>query len=208
MLTFLAAWIGLVVLPVWGLGNFKQTPDPKTGEMIPPEFTALEERGRDVYIANGCIYCHTQQVHSARNRTDIVRGWGKRRTVARDYMNHGVAQLGSMRTGPDLSNIGVRNPSETWQLLHLYDPQITSPGSIMPPFRYLFTEQPIGSDGTSADAINLSGENAPREGMEIVPTEKAKALVAYLQALKLSEYEIPEAAAARIDSKIIDSEIK
>lgn len=200
-LTFLSAWCGLVLLPVWGLGNFEQATDPATGEPVPPPLTALEMRGRDVYIANGCIYCHSQQVHPSRARTDIERGWGNRRTVARDYMNHGTAQMGTMRTGPDLSNIGVRNPSSDWNLLHLYNPQTTSKGSIMPPYPFLFREQPIPESGSSADALRLSGPFAPPAGREVVPSEDALALVAYLQSLKLSSYEVPEAARARIESQ-------
>jgi cytochrome c oxidase cbb3-type subunit 2 len=200
-LTFLSAWCGLVLLPVWGLGNFKQTPDPQTGEMIPPMLSALEKRGRDIYISNGCMYCHSQQVHPARARTDIARGWGERRTVARDYMNQEKAQLGTMRTGPDLSNIGVRNPSRDWHLLHLYNPQITSKGSIMPPYRFLFKTQAVSPEGPSPDALSVPEEYLPGPGMEVIPTDDALALLAYLQSLKLSSYEVPEAAKARLESK-------
>ncbi len=201
MLTFLSSWVGLVLLPVWGLGNFKQTPDPKTGEMIPPKLTSLERQGRDVYIANGCVYCHSQQVHPARVRTDIERGWGVRRTVARDYMNQEIAQMGTMRTGPDLANIGVRNPSETWNYLHLYNPQITSKGSIMPPFTFLFETKKKDSKNPSKDALNLPEGFGPGSEYEVTPTPEMRALVAYLQSLKLSSYEIPEAAAARAESQ-------
>ena len=117
-------------------------------------------------------------------------------------MNQGVAQLGTMRTGPDLANIGVRSPSSTWHLLHLYNPRITSPGSIMPPFPFLFAKRPISANGPSADALQLGGDFAAEDGYEVVPTEDAFALVAYLQLLKLSTHEIPEAAAARIDSEL------
>lgn len=199
-LTFLSAWCGLVLLPVWGLGNFQQATDPATGNPVPPVLSELERRGRDVYIANGCVYCHSQQVHPARARTDIERGWGTRRTVARDYMNQDIAQMGTMRTGPDLSNIGVRNPSPDWHLLHLYNPQTTSKGSNMPPYRFLFREQPIPASGPSPNALRLSELYAPAAGREVVPGEDALALVAYLQSLKLSSYEVPEAARARIES--------
>jgi cytochrome c oxidase cbb3-type subunit 2 len=202
VLTFLSAWCGLVLLPIRGAGNFKQVPDPVTGEMIPPLMTALEERGRDVYIANGCVYCHSQQVSPKRSRSDIQRGWGSRRTIAHDYMNRGIAQLGTMRTGPDLANIGVRNPSPDWHLLHLYNPQITSPGSIMPPYRFLFEEKKTGSVGPSPKALKLSGDFALPEGIEIIPGDDVLALVAYLQSLKLSTYEVPGAAAARVESEI------
>lgn len=200
MLTFLSSWIGLVFLPIKQVGNFEQVESPKTGEMIPPFLTDLEKKGREVYIANGCVYCHSQQVHPARVRTDIARGWGERRTVARDYATQEKAQMGTMRTGPDLANIGVRNPSETWHLMHLYDPQTTSAGSNMPPFRYLFIEQKIGEAGKSPEAINLPPKFAPAEGYEIIPKPEAHALVAYLQSLKLSSYEVPEAEAARLET--------
>jgi cytochrome c oxidase cbb3-type subunit 2 len=200
MLTFLSSWVGLVLLPVIGLGNFKQTPDPATGEMIPPLLSSLEKEGRAIYIANGCIYCHSQQVHPARVRTDIERGWGIRRTVARDYMNQEIAQMGTMRTGPDLSNIGVRNPSETWHFLHLYDPQITSKGSNMPPFAFLFDTKKKDPQNPDKDALRFPAGFDPGAGYEVTPTHEMRALVAYLQSLKLSSYEIPEAPAARIES--------
>lgn len=200
MLTFLSSWVGLVILPVWGLGNFKQTADPATGEMIPPLLSSLEKEGRAVYISNGCIYCHSQQVHPARVRTDIERGWGERRTVARDYMNQEIAQMGTMRTGPDLSNIGVRNPSETWHYLHLYDPQITSKGSNMPPFAFLFDTKKKDPANPAKDALNFPAGFGPGPEYEVTPTQEMRALVAYLQSLKLSSYEIPEAPAARVES--------
>jgi cytochrome c oxidase cbb3-type subunit 2 len=200
MLTFLSSWVGLVLMPVWGLGNFKQTPDPKTGEMVPPTLSSLEKEGRSVYIANGCIYCHSQQVHPARVRTDIARGWGERRTVARDYMNQEVVQMGTMRTGPDLSNNGVRNPSETWHLLHLYDPQITSKGSNMPPFPFLFETRKEDPENPAPNALNLPPGFGPGDEFEVIPSDDVMALVAYLQSLKLSSYEVPEAPAARIES--------
>ncbi len=201
VLTLFSSMVGLVLLPIRGLGNFEAAPDPETGELVPPPLSALEARGRDVYVSMGCMYCHSQQVHPPSVRTDIDRMWGERRTVPRDYMQQGVAQMGTMRTGPDLSNIGVRNPSQDWHLIHLYDPQTTSPGSIMPPYRFLFRTQPIGESGPSPDALRLVDEFAPPKGYEVVPTDDALALVAYLQSLKLSTYEVPEAARARYESK-------
>lgn len=201
VLTLFSSMAGLVLLPVWGLGNFEPVMDPETGEQIPPPLSKLELRGRDVYIANGCVYCHSQQVHPPSVRTDMDRMWGERRTVPRDYMEQGVAQMGTMRTGPDLSNIGVRNPSADWHLLHLYNPQTTSPGSIMPPYRFLFRKQRIDETGPSPKALRLAAEFAPPAGYEVVPTDDALALVAYLQSLKLSSYEVPEAARARLESR-------
>jgi cytochrome c oxidase cbb3-type subunit 2 len=200
LLTFFSSWVGLVLLPILTVGDFKQTVDPATGAKMPPDLTDMQRKGQKVYIANGCVYCHTQQVRPERSGTDIARGWGERRTIAEDYMTQGRALLGTMRTGPDLSNIGTRNPSDVWHLMHLYNPQTTSKGSNMPPFPFLFVTRKI--EGTkSPDALNLPPEFAPPAGMEIVPTDDAKALIAYLQSLKFSSNTGPAAARAKIESK-------
>jgi cytochrome c oxidase cbb3-type subunit 2 len=137
LVTVLLSFGGLVTVPQLQLGGLK----PVTGEdgrsyPIAPSGQVAE--GRSVYIALGCLYCHSQQVRPPGFGDDIDRGWGSRRTVARDHIFDAPPLLGTMRTGPDLANIGVRQPSENWHALHLYNPQLTSAGSIMPPFRFLF----------------------------------------------------------------------
>ena len=77
-------------------------------------------------------------------------------------MNHEIAQMGTMRTGPDLSNIGVRNPSETWHYLHLYNPQITSEGSNMPPFRFLFETKKKDPRKPCRERLEFLGRLRPR----------------------------------------------
>jgi cytochrome c oxidase cbb3-type subunit II len=99
--------------------------------------------------------------------------------------------LGTMRTGPDLTNIGLRQPSVSWQLLHLYDPRIPSKGSIMPPFRFLFEKRKQGPK-PSPDALVLPPEAAIEPGYEIVPKPEAKALVQYLLSLRANA-PLPEA---------------
>ncbi|MFT6180544.1 MAG: cytochrome c oxidase cbb3-type subunit 2 [Akkermansiaceae bacterium] len=200
LFTLFTSFVGLVLLPILTVGN--QTPliDPETGEQIPPSLTALELRGKGVYMSNGCMYCHSQQVRPERVGTDIARGWGKRRTIAADYMNEGRTLLGTMRTGPDLATIGIRMPAESWHLLHLYNPQTTSKGSNMPPFPFLFDKRKIGEQ-KSPEALPLSGEYAPEDGYEIIPTDEVKALVAYLQSLKLGHYDVKGAQRAVIESK-------
>ncbi len=116
---------------------------------------------------------------------DIARGWGKRRTVAQDYVYDAVLQVGTRRAGPDLANVGspARKPDATWQLRHLYAPQAVVPGSTMPPYRFLFQQRKVGPVA-AADALQLTGEFAAPPGYEIVPTDKARALVAYLLSLR------------------------
>lgn len=190
LLTFASAWVGLAILPSHYFATLQPAHDPVTGAELPPPLDPLAQRGAQVYLANGCVYCHSQQVRPADAGSDIARGWGQRRTVARDYLRDQVAVMGTMRTGPDLSNIGVRNPSDTWHLLHLYNPQLTSPGSIMPPFRFLFEKVKPGSQ-PRADALQLPpGESTP--GYEVIPSDDARALVAYLKALRRSAYSLPE----------------
>jgi cytochrome c oxidase cbb3-type subunit 2 len=149
------------------------------------------QRGKLVYQQMGCLYCHSQQVRRAGFGSDFERGWGNRQSVARDYIEAERVMLGTMRTGPDLANVGLRY-SELWQYQHLYNPQITSPGSTMPPYAFLFEVQPISEfRGPSPDAIELPGDYHPGEGMEVVPTQRAKDLVAYLMNLQ-QDYELPE----------------
>jgi cytochrome c oxidase cbb3-type subunit 2 len=129
---------------------------------------------------------------------DIARmGWGVRQSVAVDYLYDSPVQLGNLRAGPDLANIGVRSPDLNWQLQHLYAPKSITPNSTMPAFRYLFTVKKIGAI-PSPDALKLPLTQQPNEftpppGYEIVPTAEAKQLAAYLVSLKNNAplYEAP-----------------
>jgi cytochrome c oxidase cbb3-type subunit 2 len=124
--------------------------------------------------------------------SDISRGWGMRQSVAADYLYDVPVQLGSLRAGPDLSNIGVRQPDMNWQLTHLYAPRDMVKSSTMPAFRYLFSVQKIGAQ-PSPDALVLKPEFAPPAGFEVVPTPEARQLAAYLLSLKnhVPLYEAP-----------------
>jgi cytochrome c oxidase cbb3-type subunit 2 len=72
----------------------------------------MADRGRRIYAANGCVYCHSQQVRADYAASDIDRKWGERRSAPRDYLFERPVVLGKMRLGPDLSNIGKRAPVE------------------------------------------------------------------------------------------------
>jgi cbb3-type cytochrome oxidase cytochrome c subunit len=113
---------------------------------------------------------------------DIARGWGSRHGVAEDFLYDYPVQLGSLRAGPDLANVGARLPDANWQLFHLYAPQSAMPGSLMPAFRHLFTTRKVGN-APSPDALHLPKELAPADGYEVVPKPEAKQLVAYLLSL-------------------------
>lgn len=189
LFTVLASFAGLTVIPQQQLGGLQPIVDDD-GTEYPVEPTGLVARGRDVYISLGCMYCHSQQVRPPGFGADIERGWGSRRTVARDYIYDRPPLLGTMRTGPDLANIGVRQPSDDWHLLHLYNPQITSPGSTMPMFGFLFDDIPLEVE-RPYDALKFPPEWNPGDDVAVVPSYDAKALVAYLKSLDAS-HPVPE----------------
>ena len=190
-LTFLTSWIGLVAYPSLQLGRFTPFTAEDTGDINPPPLSGMAVMGQRVYASSGCVYCHSQQVRQVGYGSDLERGWGARPTVARDYMRENPAFLGTMRTGPDLTNIGARQPSAMWHHQHLYQPTVVSPGSIMPSYRYLYRLQKIEGQ-RSANAIDLLPPDTAPDGYEIVPTYEAEALVAYLISLNRN-YPLPEA---------------
>lgn len=123
------------------------------------------------------------ETHIIPTGADISRpGWGLRHSVAEDFLWDSPVQLGSIRVGPDLANVGLRYDMN-WELVHLYAPTSESKTSTMPPFRYLFTVKKIGAV-PSSDALPLPADAAPAAGYEVVPTEDAKNLAAYLVSLR------------------------
>ncbi len=97
--------------------------------------TAVEEAGRKIYIANGCVYCHTQSVRPF----DWDIG-SERIAQSGDYIADEPIQLGSERTGVDLSQEGGEHPDD-WHHAHFTNPRYTRPSSIMPPFKWLGEER-------------------------------------------------------------------
>lgn len=193
-LTLAMSWAGLVLSSFIQFGDLQPIALEEGGIPKPQQRSGMAQKGREVYADLGCIYCHSQQVRRKGYGADFERGWGDRQTVARDYILEPRVMLGTSRTGPDLTNVGRRRNGE-WQHLHLYNPQITSPGSIMPPFAYLYRIQKI-ENGGSPDALKIPPGDAfaqyqPPAGFEIVPTERAILLVEYLNSLNI-DYELPE----------------
>lgn len=178
----------LVVLPYLQVRQVKPTPG------LEP-YTSAQWRGREVYIANGCVYCHTQQPRAKTFApADFERGWG-RATVAGDYAYDTPHLLGTMRTGPDLMNIGKRQPSEQWHLGHLYQPRAYVPGSIMPSYPYLFEVKTAADEGEVV--VHLPEGYAP-PGKTVVATPDAVDLVKYLQSLDRSFPALPAPAASAV----------
>ena len=150
------------------------------------QLNASELRGKAIYVANGCVACHTQQVRNI----DMDKTWGSRPSIASDYaMNrrtdlwrNTATLMGTERTGPDLTNIGERQPSVDWQLLHLYQPRAVVKESIMPAYQWMFVykEKPAKNE----KVVNVTAEYMGGRKGKIVATRDAMDLVNYLLSRK------------------------
>jgi len=175
------------------LGSLTQYKDPIEESLHPAPLTGIADQGRAVYQDLGCVSCHTQQVRREGFGGDTVRQWGTRQSVARDYIREKTVFLGSSRIGPDLRNVAARAyADETYLYTILYAPHAVAPGTNMPSYDFLFDVRPVRPGQASSYALKLSGKAAAPAGHEIVPTHRARALVAYLRSLNDS-YEYPEA---------------
>jgi len=319
--TFAFSWVGLTVIPNWQIGHLNPQMEEDGSDVYPQPQSGMVERGARVYAANGCIYCHSQQVRADYAADDIERKWGERRSAPRDYIFERPVFLGKMRMGQDIANIGARAPAEqespppvgaatpaaspapqggtpapsvapsgpaaagsppkvgspppaaaapkttaspspagsppaaagspaaspaspapkapptpgpkappaspspaaaaaanatpggttsvssgtsaggalwpvqtsgvppmysaAWHHVHLFSPRSINIDSDMPSYRFLYRARRI-SDAPSADALQLTGSDAPPDGWEVVPTFDAKCLVAYLMSLNQS----------------------
>lgn len=142
--------------------------------------------GKNVFIANGCVGCHTQQVRNI----DMDKIWGSRPSIAADYAantrtdvwRNTATLMGTERTGPDLTNIGSRQPSEAWNLLHLYQPRAVVEQSIMPAYPWLFNIK----DSVTKNETEVIVPDKYRKGLigKIVAGKEAMQLIAYLLSLK------------------------
>ncbi len=134
-------------------------------------------RGRELYLAEGCGFCHTQFLRDL----PMDRPYG-RPALAEDYALENPPLLGTQRTGPDLSNVGVRQPSDAWHLLHLYNPRTVVPQSVMPGYAWYFEVK------ASADAgdvvVPVPDAFLPKAGHVVVAKREARDLIAYLLALR------------------------
>ena len=104
-------------------------------------YTPLELEGRDIYIREGCVSCHSQMVRPFRSEVERYGEYSK----AGEYRYDFPFLWGSKRTGPDLHRVGQKY-SDNWHLNHMYDPQSTSSGSIMPSYKWLVQDELDKSD--------------------------------------------------------------
>jgi cbb3-type cytochrome oxidase cytochrome c subunit len=292
--TFAFSWMGLVLIPNFQIGHLDPQMDEEQTDIYPMPKSGMADRGRRIYAANGCAYCHSQQIRADYAASDLERTrdldgkpkWAQRRSAPRDYLFERPVLLGKMRMGPDLSNIGKSAPSEdenaaapastnpspspapqtspgaspaaapnaspasspassaapappaaasaspakavaanspapapaspspaaspsadkispkdgpplysaAWHHRHLYSPRSITLDSNMPAYHFLYEKRRISGE-RAADALSLTGNDAPPDGWEIVPTYDAKCLVAYLMSLDQS-HDLPETKVA------------
>ena len=110
--TFAFSWVGLTVIPNWQIGHLNPQSDEEGTDIYPQPQSGMFQRGARVYAANGCAYCHSQQVRPEYAGADIERRWGNRRSAPRDYIFERPVFLAKMRMGQDIANIGARAPAE------------------------------------------------------------------------------------------------
>lgn len=175
---FVVLTIFVAVLPAINNQNYAPLPNAVA-------LTANETAGKRSFIANGCVACHTQQVRNV----DMDKMWGSRPGIAADYAGitrtdfwrNTATLMGTERTGPDLTNVGVRQASIAWNLLHLYQPRAVVATSIMPAYPHLFTEVDSVQKGQTEVIVPEKFRNGNRK---IIATTEALNMVAYLQSLK------------------------
>ncbi len=149
-------------------------------------YTALQLEGRDIYIREGCVGCHTQMVRTLRSETER---YGHYSVAGEDVYEHPFL-WGSKRTGPDLARVGGRY-SDEWHRIHLIDPRSVVPLSNMPGYPWLFERALTGEDtadkmtalrtvGVPYTDEDISGAQAQVSGIS-----EGEALIAYLQSLGL-----------------------
>ena len=132
VLTFLAVLIG---------GAVEYIPTALIRANVPTiatvqPYTPLEIEGRDLYIREGCLGCHSQMIRPMRAETERYGDYSKPGEFVYDH----PFLWGSKRTGPDLHRVGGKYP-DSWHFLHMKDPRATSPGSIMPGYPWMYTRQ-------------------------------------------------------------------
>jgi cytochrome c oxidase cbb3-type subunit I/II len=104
-------------------------------------YTPLELEGRDLYIREGCVGCHSQMIRPFRSEVERYGEYSK----AGEFVYDHPFLWGSKRTGPDLHRIGGKY-NDSWHLNHMFDPQSTSAGSIMPRYQWLIRDELDYSD--------------------------------------------------------------
>ncbi|MCK5092398.1 MAG: cytochrome-c oxidase, cbb3-type subunit II [Gammaproteobacteria bacterium] len=159
----------------------KSTTEPVAG--LKP-YTAIQLEGRDIYIREGCVGCHSQMIRPFRAETERYGHY----SVAGEFIYDRPFLWGSKRTGPDLHRVGGRY-SDEWHRVHLINPRDVVPESIMPGYPWLAEDELDGSDiQKKMKVLRTLGHPYTDEQIEAAPSElenktELDAMVAYLQSM-------------------------
>ncbi len=181
--------LSLLVVSFGGLAQivplFFQTSTTEPVDGLKP-YTALQLEGRDIYIREGCVGCHSQMIRPFRAETERYGHY----SVAGEFIYDRPFLWGSKRTGPDLHRVGGRY-SDDWHRVHMINPRDVVPESIMPAYPWLDTNALDGSDIQSKmNTLVILGHPYTDAEIEAAPAAlegktELDAMVAYLQSLGL-----------------------
>ncbi|MBN8681479.1 MAG: cytochrome-c oxidase, cbb3-type subunit I [Chitinophagales bacterium] len=164
---------------------FMESQVPKIASVKP--YTPLELTGRDLYIREGCVGCHSQQVRPFRSETERYGEYSK----SGEYIYDRPFLWGSKRTGPDLWREGGNKRTDSWHYNHMLDPTSTSPGSIMPSYAALLeTDLDLSELPAKIGALRTLGTPYP-EGFENEAIANAQAQAREV-AKRLAEQDIKD----------------
>jgi cytochrome c oxidase cbb3-type subunit II len=169
-----------VVMPAFQ-NQYTNLPLPGTKPL-----SGVAKAGKLLYIAEGCVGCHSQQVRNV----EMDKMFGSRPGMAADYANIGrtsiwqntATLMGTERTGPDLTDVGNRQASKDWNLMHLYQPRSVVKQSIMPSYKWLF-EMKLKPSKTDV-VVSMPPEFLNGKPGKLVAKKEALQLVAYILSLK------------------------
>ena len=133
-------------------------------------YSPLELQGRDIYIREGCVGCHSQQVRPFRSEVERYGPQSK----AGEYVYDHPFLWGSKRTGPDLMRVGQKY-NDNWHFNHMWDPQSTSAGSIMPGYKWLFDNEAMDNSSIEAKLRVMQTLGVPYTDAEVANARKAMA---------------------------------
>ncbi len=203
------AWLAFVVGARAQFGDLEPTSSileengsiPEDADLFPRAFSGIAQQGAKEYVTLGCATCHTQQVRLVDAGFDVERGWGKRPSVARDYILQNEVSIGNTRVGPDLANVGLREYSDEWFHQHLFEPQSLVKDSVCPPNPFLY--EVVNKSTPPTIKVESIRNNEVRF---ISPSLRANQIVAYLKSLK-QDYELPEIAFVKVDNEEKNSDV-
>ena len=131
-------------------------------------YSPLELQGRDIYIREGCVGCHSQMIRPFRSEVERYGDYSK----AGEFVYDHPFLWGSKRTGPDLHRVGGKY-NDNWHFNHMWDPQRVNEKSIMPAYKWLFANKPMDYSTTEAKMKAMKTLGVPYSDADIANAQKS-----------------------------------